>query len=166
MFRLKAETSLYWQKSIWSKLWFSNSHVLMWELVNKEGWAPKNCCFQTVVLETNLESPLNKKEIKPVNPKGTQPWIFIGRTDGWSWNSNTLATWYDELTHCKRPWCWERLKAGREGDDKGWDGWMASLTQWTWVWASFRSWWWTGKPGMLQSMGLERVGHDLVTELN
>ena len=70
----------------------------------------------------------------------------------WIWNSKTLATWWEELTHWKRPWCWERLKAGGEGDDKGWDGWMASLAQWTWVWASFGSWWWTGKPDMLQSM--------------
>ena len=70
----------------------------------------------------------------------------------WGWNSNTLATWWEELIHWKRPWCWERLKAGREGDDRGWDGWMASPTQWTWVWASSGSWWWTGKPGVLQSM--------------
>ena len=75
----------------------------------------------------------------------------------WSWNSNTLATWFKELTHWKRPWCWERLKAGGEGDDRGWDGWMASPTQWTWVWVSSRSWWWMGKPGGLQSMGLQRV---------
>ena len=71
----------------------------------------------------------------------------------WSWNSNTLATWCEELTHWKRPWCWERLKAGGEGDNREWDGWMASQTLWTWVWASARSWWWTGKPGVLQSMG-------------
>ena len=64
----------------------------------------------------------------------------------WSWSSNTLATWFKELTHLKRPWCWERLKAGGEEDDRGWDGWMASLTQWTWVWASSGSWWWTGRP--------------------
>ena len=80
----------------------------------------------------------------------------------WSWNSNTLATWCEELTHLKRPWCWERLKVGRERDDRGWDGWMASPTQWTWVWVSFRSWWWTGKPGMLQSFGLQRVRHNRV----
>ena len=64
-----------------------------------------------------------------------------------------LAIWCEELTHWKRPWCWERLMAGGEGDDRGWDGWMASPTQWTWVWVSSGSWWWTGKPGMLQSMG-------------
>ena len=70
----------------------------------------------------------------------------------WSWHSNTLATWCKELTHWRRPWCWERLKAGGEGDDRGRDCWMASLTWWTWVWAGSRSWWWTGKPGVLQSM--------------
>ena len=77
-----------------------------------------------------------------------------------------LATWCKELTHWKRPWCWERLKAGGEGENREWDGWMASPTQWTWVWASSGSWWRTGKPGMLQSMGSQRVGHDWVTELN
>ena len=84
----------------------------------------------------------------------------------WSWNSNTLATWCEELTHLKRPWCWERLRAGVEGDDGGWDGWMASVTQWTWVWVDFRSWWWTGRPSMLQFMGSQRVGHNWATELN
>ena len=79
-------------------------------------------------------------------------------------NSNILATWC-ELTHLKRPWCWERLRAG-EGDDRGWDGWMTSPTQWIWVWANSRSWWWTGRPGVLQSMGSQRVGHDWATELN
>ena len=78
----------------------------------------------------------------------------------------SLATWCEELTHCKRHWCWEKLKAGGEGDDRGWDDGMASLTQWTWVWANARNWWWTGKPGMLQSMGMQRVGHYWETELN
>ena len=72
-----------------------------------------------------------------------------------------LATWCKELSHWKRPWCWERLKVGGEGDDRGWDSWMESLTQWTWVWASSRSWWWTGRPGVLQSMGSKRVRHEL-----
>ena len=75
-----------------------------------------------------------------------------------------FTAWCEELTHWKRPW--ERLRAGGEGDDKGWDGWMASLTRWTWVWASSRSWWRTGKPGVVQSMELQRVGHDWMTELN
>ena len=70
----------------------------------------------------------------------------------WSWNSNTLATWWEELTHYKRPWSWERLKAGGEWDDRRWDGWMASPTQWIWVWVSSGNWWWTGKPSVLQSM--------------
>ena len=84
----------------------------------------------------------------------------------WSWNSNTLATWCEELTHWKRPWYWERLKAEGEGDNRGCDGWLASPTQLTWVWASSRRRWWTGKPGMLQSMGSQRVGDDWVSELN
>ena len=84
----------------------------------------------------------------------------------WSWNSNTLATWCKELTHLEKPWCWEGLKAEGEGDDRGWDGWMASLTWWTWVWANSSCWWWTGQPGMLQSMGSQRVRYDWVTELN
>ena len=81
-------------------------------------------------------------------------------------NSNTLATWYEVLTYWKIPWCWERLKVGGEGDNRGWDGWLASPTQWTWVWASSRCWWWTGKPGLLQSTGLQRAGHNFATELN
>ena len=78
----------------------------------------------------------------------------------WSWNSNNLTTWWEELTHWKRPWCWERLKAGWDRAYREWDGWMASLTWWTWIRASSGSWWWTGKPGMLQSMGSQRVGRD------
>ena len=82
----------------------------------------------------------------------------------WSWNSNSLATWYEDLTHLKRPWFWERLKAGEEGDDRGWDGWMASLTQWTWVWANSGRWWRIGKPGVLQSMGSQKASYNLVIE--
>ena len=85
---------------------------------------------------------------------------------GWSWNFNTLATWCEEVTKWKRPWCWERLRVGWEGDDRGWDGWMASPTQWTWVEVNSGSWWCTGRPGVLQSMGLQRVGHNWATELN
>ena len=143
---------------------FSSSHVKMCELDHKGSWALKNWCFWTVVLEKTLESPLDFKEIQPVHPKGNQSWIFIWKDWCWSWNSNTLVTWCKELTHWKRPWCWERLKAGREGDNRGWDGWMASSTQWTWVWVNSRSWWWTGKTGMLQSMVSQRVEHDWATE--
>ena len=77
-----------------------------------------------------------------------------------------LATWGEELTHWKRPWCWERLKVGGEEDNRGWDGWIASLTQWTWVWVGSESWWWTGKPCVLQSMGSPKVRHDWGTKLN
>ena len=121
----------------------------------KESWVLKNWCFWTVVLEKTLESPLDCMEIQPVHPEGNhwKDWC-------WSWNSNILATWCEELTHLKRPWCWERLEAGGEGDDRGWDGWMALPTQWTWVLVNSGGWWWTGRPGLLQSMGSQRVGHD------
>ena len=83
-----------------------------------------------------------------------------------NWNSNTLATWCKELIHLKRPWCWEGLGAGGEGDDRGWDGWMASPTRWTWVWVDSGGWWWTGRPGVLRFMGSQRGQHDWATELN
>ena len=89
----------------------------------------------------------NQSILKEISPEySLEDWC-------WSWNSNTLATWCEELTHLKRPWCWERLKAGGEGNDIGWEGWVASLTQWTWVWVNSGSWWCTGRPGVLQSMG-------------
>ena len=97
---------------------FSSGHVWMWELDCEGSWAPKNWCFWTVVLEKTLESPLDCKEIQPVHSKGDQSWVFFGR--------NTLATSWEELIHWKRLWCWEGLGAGGEGDDRGWDGWMAS----------------------------------------
>ena len=132
----------------------------MWELDYKESWAPKSWCFWTVVLEKTLESPLDCKEIQPVHPKGNQSLNIRWKDWCWSWNSNTLATWCEELTHMKRPWCWKRLKAGGEGDDRGWNGWMASPPQWIWVWVNSGSWWWTGRPGVV------RVGHDWATKLN
>ena len=106
---------------------FSSSHVWMCELNNKKGWVLKNWCHGTVVLEEALESPLDCKEIKPVSQRKYN--LNIDWKD-WCWSSttNTLATWYEELTHWTRPWCWERLKAGGEGNDRGWDGWMASLS--------------------------------------
>ena len=135
-------------------MFFSSSLIWMWDSDYKESWAPKKWCFWTVVLEKTLESPLDCKEIQPVHPKGDQFWIFNWKDwCCWSWSCNILAMWCEELTHRKRPWCWERLRAGEEGDDRGWDGWMASPTQRTWVWASSGSWWWPGKPGVLQSMG-------------
>ena len=137
----------------------------MWELGYKESWGPENWCFWTVVLEKILESPLDCKEIQPVHPKGNQFWCVYWKDWYWSWNSNILATSCEELTHWKRPWCWERLREGGEGDDRGWNGWMASPTRWTWAWVNSGSWWWTGRPDVLQSMGSQRVRHDWVTEL-
>ena len=113
--------------------------------------APENWCFWTMVLEKNLESPLDCKEIQPIHPKD-RSWVFIGRTDV---KAETPVLWSldSKLTHMKRPWCREKLRA--EGDNRGWDGWMASLTQWTWVWVDPGSWWWTGRPGVLRFMGSE-----------
>ena len=145
---------------------FSNSHVWMWELDYKESRVPKNWCFWTVVLKKTLESPLNCKKIKPVNPKGNQSWIVIGRTDA---EAETPIFWRPgakNLLLGKDPWCLARRKAGGERNDRGWDGWMASLTQWKWVWVDSGSWWWTGRPGMLQSIGSQTVGHNWVTERN
>ena len=118
------------------------------------------------MLEKTLESPLNCKEIQPVHSKGDQSWMFIGRTDVEAETPILLATSCEELTHWKRPWCWEGLRAGGEGDDRGWDGWMESPTQWTWVWVNSRSWGRTRRPGVLQSMGSQRVERDWATELS
>ena len=143
---------------------FSSGHVWMWELGYKESWVPKNWCFWTVELEKTLESPLYWKEIQPVHPKG-QSWVFIGRTEA---EAETPVLWPPRAKSwfIGKDWCWEGLGAGGEGDDRGWDGWMASLTQWTWVWVNSGSWWWTGRPGVLQFMGAERVRHGWVNELN
>ena len=102
----------------------------------------------------------NQSILKEINPEYSLEGL------SWSWNSNPLATWYEELTHWKRPWSRKRLQAGGEGDNRGWDGWMASPIQWTWIWVNSGSWWWTGKPGVLQSMGSQTVGHDWATEMN
>ena len=124
---------------------FSSSHVWVWELDYKESWALKNWCFWTVVLDKTLESPLDCREIQPVHPKGEVGCSLEGlgvhwKDWCWSWNSNPLTTWCEELTHLKRPWCWERLRAGAEGDNRGWAGWMASPTQWRRVWVNSGSW--------------------------
>ena len=111
------------------------------------------------MLEKTLESPLDFKEIQPVHSKGNQSWVFFGGTDAKAGNSNTLATSCKELTHWRRLWFWEGLGAGGKGDNRGWDGWMASPPRWTWVWVNFGSWWWTGRPVVLQFLGSQRVGH-------
>ena len=143
------------------------SHIWMWELDYKESWAPKNWCFWILVLEKTLESPLDRKGIKPINPKGNQSW------NEYSLEGLMLKLKLQYFGHVmqrtdslEKILMLGKLKAGGEGDDRGGDGWMASLTLWTWVWITSGSWWWTGKPGMLQSMGLQRVGHNWVTELN
>ena len=118
---------------------------------SEESWTPKNWCFWTAVLEKTLESPLDCKEIQPVHPKGEQSWVFIGRTDAEA-ETPVLRPPYAKSWLIGK-WCWEGLGAGGEGDDRGWDSWMASLTLCTWVWVNSRSWWWTGRPGVLQSMG-------------
>ena len=121
---------------------------------------PLNCgvgedSWESLRLQGDPTSPFWRRSVLGVHWKD---WC-------WSWNYNTFATWCEELTHLKRPWCWERLRAGGEGNDREWDGWMASPTQWTWVWVDSGSWWSTGRPGVLRSMGLQRVGHDWATEL-
>ena len=143
---------------------FSSSHVWMWELDCEESWVPKNWCFWTMVLEKTLESPLNFKEIQPVHPKGDQSWVSVGRTDVeaetpilWPPDAKNWLIWKDP--DVGKDWRQEKGKTGG-------DGWMASPTQWTWIWVNSRSWWWTGRPGVLQSMGSQRVGHDWATELN
>ena len=142
---------------------FSSSHVWTWELDYKESWVLKNWCFWTVVLEKTLESPLDCKEIQPVHPKGDQSWVFIGRTDA---EAETPILWPPDAKSWsfEKPWCWGRLRAGGEGDDRGWDSWITSPTQWAWVWVGSGSWWWTGRTGLLRFIGLQRDGHDWATD--
>ena len=137
----------------------------MWELDCEESWVLKNWCFWTVVLEDSWESLGQQGD--PTSPFWRRSVLgFLWREWCSSGNSSTLATSCEELTHWKRVWCWEGLGAGGEEDKRGWDGWMASLTQWTWVWVNSGSWWWTGRPGVLRFMGSQRVGHEWATELN
>ena len=117
-----------------------------------------------MVLEKTLESSLDSKEIKPVNPKGIQPWLFIGRTDAEAEALELWSPYAKGQVHWKRPTWWQRLRAGGEEGDRGWDSRMVSLTRWTWVWTNSRRWWRTGKPGMLQFMEFQRVEHNLVNE--
>ena len=138
----------------------------MWELDSKASWALKNCCFWTVVLEKTLDCPLDCKEIHPVHPKGDQSWVFIGRTDV------EAETPVLQLPDVKSWLIWKDPDASKDlkaegGDTTGWDGWMASPIQWTWVWVNSRSWWWTERPGVLQSMGSQsQIWLSDWTELN
>ena len=136
----------------------------MWELDYKESWVLKNWCFKLWYCRRLLRVPWtarrsNQSILKEISPEYSVEGLML------KLKLPTLATWCEELTHWKRPWCWERLKVG-EGNDREWDGWVASPTQWTWVWVNSGSWWWTGRPSMLQSMWSERVGHEWTTELN
>ena len=133
------------------------------ELYYKESWVLKNWCFWTGVLEKTLESPLDCKEIWPVNLKGNQSWIFIGRTDA---EAETPILWSPDV----KSWLigkdpdagkdWRQEEKGTTEDE------TASPTQWTWFWVDSGSWWWTGRPVRLPFMGSQRVRHDWMTELN
>ena len=138
----------------------------MWELDGEENWALKNWCFWTVVLEKTLESPLEFKKIQPVHPKGKHSWVFIGRTDVEAetpilWPPDAKSWLIGKDSDAGRDWGQEE-----KGDERGWDGWMASPTLWTRVWVNSGIWWWTGRPGVLRFMGLQGVGHNWATELN
>ena len=126
---LRFRTIIHVKNQVWNSILPPRRSLILYR-------ARKNWCFWTVMLEKTLESPLDCKEIQPAHPKGNQPWIFIGRTDAEAETLILMTTWCKEMTHLKRPWCWEWLKGGGEEDDRGWDGWMASLTLWTWVWAT------------------------------
>ena len=157
--------------TLWTKVHIVKTMVFPVVMYGCESWTIKKAeCWRICAFELwccrRLESPLGSKDIESVNPKGNQSWIFIGRTDV---EAKTPILWPPDVKSWlirKIPFSWERLKAGEEGDNRGQDGWMASPTRWTWVWASSGSWLWTGKSGMLQSMGSQRVRHDWATELN
>ena len=142
---------------------FSSSHVWLWDLDCKETWMLKDWCFELWFWRSLLRVRWTERD--PTSPSQRRSVLGVHWKDWcWSWNSNTLATWCEELTPLKRPWCWERLRAGGEGDG-WWDGCMASPTQWTRVWVNSGSFWWTG---MLQSMGVTKSQTQLSdwTELN
>ena len=137
----------------------------MWELDCEESWVPKNWCFWTVVLEKTLESPLDCNRSNQSILKEISPGISLERM-----MLKLKLQYFGHLMRrvdsLERLWCWEGLGAEGEGYNRGWDGWMASVTPWTWVWVNSGSWWWTWRPGVLRFMGLQRVGHDWATELN
>ena len=141
---------------------FSSRHVQVWELDHKEGWMSKNWCFSTVGWRRLLRVPWtsrrsNQSILKEISPEYSWKGLML------KLNLQYFGYLMRRTNSMEKAWCWERLKAG-EGDDRGWDGWMALPTRWTWVWASSGRWWRTGKPGVLQSMWLQRIGHDWATE--
>ena len=155
---IKKQRHFFTSKGPYSQSYgFSCSHVWMWELDYKESWALKNWCFNCGIGEDSWES-LGLQGVPTSKSKGNQSWIFLGRADAEAKAPIPCPPDVKKWLIGKDP---DARKAGGEGDDREWDSWMASLTGWTWVWASFRSW--TGKPGVLQSMGSQRVGHDWAT---
>ena len=134
-----------------------------WTVKKAEHWkidAFELWCWRRLLRVPWTERRSNQSILKEISPGvHWKDWC-------WSWNSNTLVTSCKELSCWKRPWCWEGLGTGGGGEDRGWDGWMASPTQWAWVWVNSGSWWWTGRPGVLGFMGSQRVGHNWATELN
>ena len=144
---------------------FTSSNVWMWELEYKESWVLKNWCFWTVVLEKTIEGNLDCKEMQPVNPKGNQSWIFIGRTDA---KAETPIFWPPVVRtdSLEKTLMLGKIEGRKKRGHRGGDGWMSSPTWWIWVWPNSWSWWRSGKSDILQSMGLQRVGNDWVTELN
>ena len=131
---IKKQRHHFASKGLYSQSYgLSRSHVRLWEVDHKEGWVPKNWCSWTVVLEKNSWDSLRQQGDQTIEMEWKST-LNIHWKD-WCWSSNTLATWCKEPTHWERLWCWERLRAG-EGGDRGWDGWMASLAQWSWVGAN------------------------------
>ena len=145
---------------------FSSSHVWMWELDYKEGWVLKNWFFWTMVLKKTLERVpwtarrSNQSILKEISPEYSSEGLMLKLKlqyfDHLMWRTDSF----------EKTLMLGKIEGGREGDDRGWDGWMVSRTRWTWVWVSSGSWWWTWRPGVLQSMELKRVGQDWLTELN
>ena len=158
---IKKQRHYFADKDLYSQSYgFSSSHVWMGELDHKDGWVPKNWCTLERFWRRLLRVPwtARRANLKEISPEYSLEGLMLKlklQYFGLMWRADSL----------ERPWCWERLKAGGEGDDREWDGWVVSPTQWTWIWVSSGSWWWTGKPGVLQSMGSQRVRHDWLTVL-
>ena len=163
---IKKQRNYFANKGLSSQSYgFSSSHVWKWELDYKESWVPKNWCFWNVVLEKTLASPLDWKEIQQVHPKGNQSWIFIEKLM-LKLKLQSFGHLVGRTDSFEKALMLGKIEGRRRVDDREWDGWMASPTQWTWVWVNSRCWRWTGRPGMLQSMGSQKVRHNWATKLN